>query len=262
MDLAAIPWADILPFILIGFLAQLVDSSLGLAFGMLSNGLLILLGVPPAAAVATTRSVESFTAGASGIAHIFQRNVDWPLFARLVIPGIIGGLLGFWLLLLVGDDVLRPILLIYLVAIGVYLLWRAPRRPQTFRRIRMVAPVGLFGGLFDASGAGGWGPLVTGNLLAQGMTPRMAIGTTNAAEFFVTVTLLAAFVGTMGSASFTIMATGLLTGALIAAPLGAWLTRRLAPLLLLRLVGAALIVAGTLGFASLMLAGRSIFPSW
>jgi len=261
MDLlSAIPWMDLAPFIVIGFLAQLVDSALGMAFGLLSNAMLVLFGIPPAWAGATTRSVESFTSGVSGIAHVLQRNVDWPLFARLVVPGIIGAIAGVWLSVLIRSEVFRPVLLVYLLAIGAYLLWRAPRRPQTFRRTRMIGPLGLFGGFFDASGGGGWGPLVTGNLLAQGMTPRMAIGTANAAEFFVTVTALAAFIGMLGPGAFTAAASGLLIGGAVGAPLGAWLTRRLAPTLLLQLVGGALIAIGILGFASLMFAPIPSFP--
>lgn len=259
MEWSAIPWADLAPFIAIGFLAQIVDSSLGLAFGILSNAFLVLFGIPPAAASAATRSVETFTSGASGIAHALQRNVDWPLFARLAIPGVIGGLAGAWFLLLVKSDILRPVLLAYLMAIGIYLLWRAPRRPQAFRRIRLVGPLGLFGGFFDASGGGGWGPLVTGNLLAQGMTPRMAIGTANAAEFFVTVMVLATFIGMLGPDAFTIAASGLLIGGVLAAPIGAWLTRRVAADVLLMLVGAMLIGVSLLGFASLMFDPIPIF---
>jgi uncharacterized membrane protein YfcA len=260
MDITAIPWADLAPFIIIGFSAQLVDSALGLAFGIISNSLLVLFGLPPTIASATVRSVEGFTTGASGISHILQRNVDWPLFARLVVPGVIGGLIGIWVLTHGTTNFVRATLLVYLLAVGVYLLWRAPRRPQTFRRMRHVGLVGLFGGFFDASGGGGWGPLVTGNLLAQGMTPRMAIGTCNAAEFFITVTVLAAFIGMLGPEAFTLTASGLLIGGLVASPIGAWLTKRIKPAALLQIVGIALIAVGVLGFLSLMFGPFPIFP--
>ena len=260
MESMTFSWIDLAPFIAIGFAAQLVDSALGLAFGVLSNSLLTLFGMPPAAASVATRSVEGFTSGASGIAHIIQRNVDWPLFVRLVIPGIIGSMVGVWLLLVADSDVVRPLLLVYLTVVGVYLLWRAPRRPQAFRRMRLVGPLGLLGGFFDASGGGGWGPLVTGNLLAQGMTPRMAIGTVNAAEFFITVTVLALFIGQLGLEDATIAIAGLLIGGIVAAPLGAWLTRRLAPTVLLRMVGVVLIAISISGFASLMFAPIPIVP--
>lgn len=256
----AIPWAELAPFLFIGFVAQLVDSALGMAFGLVSNALLTLLGFPPAAASATTRTVESFVSGVSGLSHAVQRNVDWPLFARLVIPGILGGLAGVWFLSAVDGHLTRPVMLVYMAAIGVYLIWRAPRRPQTFRRMRFVGPLGAVGGFLDASAGGGWGPVVTGNLLAQGMTPRMAIGTVNAAEFFVTVTVLSAFVGALGLAAFTTAASGLLIGGVIAAPIGAWLTGRIAPRRLLMLVGAILIAISLYGLIALMFEPMPAFP--
>lgn len=260
IDLAAIPWADLAPFILIGFFAQLVDSALGMAFGLISTSLLVMLGMPPLAASAATHTVEGFTSGTSGIAHALQRNVDWPLFARLVVPGIVGGLVGVWLLSLASTDVARPVVLVYMAAIGAYLIWRAPRRPQAYRRMKLVGPLGFVGGVVDASGGGGWGPVVTGNLLAQGMTPRMAIGTVNAAEFFVTVTVLAAFIGALGLEAFTLAASGLLVGGLVGAPVGAWLTRRIAARSLLQLTGAVLVAASFYGFASLMFGPVPAFP--
>jgi len=260
MDMAALPWADLAPFILIGLLAQIVDSALGMAFGVVASSLLVMLGMPPMAASAATHTVEGFTSGTSGLAHALQRNVDWPLFARLAVPGILGGLLGVWTLTLVSTELARPVVLVYLAAVGIYLIWRAPRRPQAYRRMRFVGPLGLVGGFLDASGGGGWGPVITGNLLAQGMTPRMAIGTVNAAEFFVTVTVLAAFIGTLGMASFTLAASGLLIGGVVAAPLSAWLTGRLSPKLLLQLVGVVLIAISLWGFAALMFGPVPAFP--
>jgi len=259
MDLAAIPWADLAPFIIIGFLAQLIDSTLGMAFGVVSNALLIMLGLPPVAASAATHTVESFTTGAAGLGHAIQRNIDWPLFARLVIPGIIGGFVGAWLLTIIRVDAARPVVLVYMAAIGAYLLWRGARRPQAYRRMRAVGLLGLVGGFFDAAG-GGWGPVVTGNLLAQGMTPRMAIGTVNAAEFFVTVTVLATFISALGWESFTIVASGLLLGGVVAAPFGAWLTRHIAPKMLVLLIGGLLILTSFYGFLSLMFEPVPTFP--
>lgn len=260
MDVAALPWADLLPFILIGFMAQLIDGSFGMAFGVLSNALLIALGLPPFAAAAAVRSAEGFTSGVSGLAHALQRNVDWSLFARLVVPGILGGLIGAWILIHVRLDIVRPVMLVYLCATGAYLLWRGSRRPHTFRRLRLVGPLAFFGGLVDTSGGGGWGPIVTGNLLAQGATPRVAIGTTSAAEFFVTVTVLAAFIGTLGIGSFTIAALGLLIGGVAAAPIGAYLARRLPVKPVITIAGLLLIAMGFYGLASLVFEPLPILP--
>lgn len=260
MDLSLIPWVDLAPFIAIGFLAQLVDGTLGMAFGVFSNALLVMIGVPPVAATAAIHTAESFTSGASGLSHVVQRNVDWPLFARLVVPGVVGGIIGVWVLTMIDADIMKPVVLVYLAAIGAYLIWRGPRRPQAYRRMRLVGPLGLVGGFLDASGGGGWGPLVTGNLLAQGMTPRMAIGTVNASEFFVTVTVLAALIGALGLESFTIAASGLLVGGIAAAPLGAYLASRIPPKPLMQLVGAVLIATSFYGLVALMFEPIPAFP--
>lgn len=262
MGLETIPWADLAPFIVVGFFAQLVDGTLGLGFGVLSNTLLIALGVPPPAASAAVRTSESFASGFSGLAHIAQRNVDWRLFARLVVPGVAGGVIGVWIFALVHQPVLRPVMFAYLAAVGTYLLWRGPRRPHTYRRLRLVGSVGLIGGFLDASGGGGWGPVVTGHLLAQGATPRVAIGTANAAEFFVTVTVLAAFIRTLGFEAFTIAAAGLLIGGVAAAPLGALLVRQVSPRLLVMLVGGLLIATALYGLLALVFGPIPAFPRY
>lgn len=246
-ELAGIGLADLLPFIAIGFAAQIVDGALGMAFGVISNLLLISMGVPPAAASAGVHTAESFTTGASGISHIAHRNVDWRLFRRLVIPGILGGILGAYVLTQIPADVARPIVLAYLCAIGVYLLWRAARKMAAERRPRVVGPLGLAGGFLDAAGGGGWGPVVTSNLLVQGGNPRRVIGTVNTAEFFLTVTISATFIAALGLEAFTIATTGLLIGGVIAAPFGAYLAKRIAPRLLLALVGSVLTLSS--GFA-------------
>src|SRR5690606_32203348 len=146
---------------------------------------------------------------------------------------------------------LQPVLLVYMAAVGTYLIWRAPRRAQTFRRMRFVRSIGLAGGLFDAAG-GGWGPVVTGNLVAQGLTPRTAIGTANAAEFCVTVTVLSALVGSFGAEAFSLAAIGLLTGGLLGAPISAYLTRRIPSKLLMLLVGIVLLALSLYGVVSLV----------
>ena len=258
IDISGLPWAELGPFLIAGFLTQFVDSALGMGFGVLSNSLLVLLGLPPGAASAVTHRVEGFTSGASGIAHALQRNVDWPLFARLVIPGVVGGLLGVWVMTSLGASILRPAVLVYLAAVGLYLIWRGPRRPQAYRRMKLVGPLGLIAGFLDASG-GGWGPMVTGNLMAQGMTPRMAVGTANAAEFFVTVTVLSAFIGKLGLQSFTIAATGLLIGGVVATPFGALLTRRLPSRRLMELTGAVLVALSVGGLISMMFSAAPLF---
>jgi uncharacterized membrane protein YfcA len=169
-----------------------------MAFGVIGTALLLLLGLPPAAASAAIHAAESFTSGVSGLSHALQRNVDWRLFRRLVVPGIVGGLAGVFILANLSPTVARPLVLTYLGAVGIYLLWRGVRRPQTYRDLKFVGSLGFVGGALDGAGGGGWGPVVTANLLAQGGEPRRVVGTVNASEFFVTITIAAGFIGALG----------------------------------------------------------------
>lgn len=247
MDFGSIGVMDILPFIAIGFAAQLVDGALGMAFGVISTTLLLSMGVPPAAASAGVHTVETFTTGVSGASHILHRNVDWKLFARLAIPGVAGGVAGAYLLSNIDAGVARPFVLAYLAAIGLYLVWRGLHYPPTHKPPRIVEPLGLAGGFLDAAGGGGWGPVVTGNLLVQGAEPRRTIGTVSASEFVLTVTISATFIFTLGWAAFTVATLGLLIGGVAAAPLGAFVVKKAPPKGLLVLVGCLLTLTSAYG---------------
>jgi uncharacterized protein len=227
---------------MIGFVAQLVDGALGMAFGVITSTLLVsVMGVPPARASASVHLVETFTTAASAVSHVIHRNVDWKLFSKLVLPGMAGGITGAYLLVKYEDHA-RPFVMAYLTLIGFYLLWKwwsvdhgRPHKPPKY-----VAPLGLAGGFLDATGGGGWGPVVTSNLLVQGAEPRTTIGTVNTAEFFLTVTISATFIATIGMAAFSKAAVGLIIGGLMAAPLGAFLVKRISAQRLLLLVGVVL----------------------
>ena len=247
MDFGSLSTMDVLPFIAVGFLAQLVDGALGMAFGVISTTLLVSLGVPPAAASAGVHTVETFTTAASGGSHILHRNVDWRLLARLAVPGVIGGVLGAYVLTQLHADVARPFVLTYLTIIGLFLLWRGLTYPSTERDPKFVAPLGFVGGFLDAAGGGGWGPVVTSNLLIQGASPRKVIGTVNTAEFFLTATISATFIAALGLEVFTAATLGLLIGGMLAAPLGGWVAKRLPAKGLLILVGALLILTSAYG---------------
>jgi len=239
--------AEILPFILVGFAAQLVDGALGMAFGVISTTLLVSRGVDPAVASASVHAVEVFTTGASGISHTIHGNVNWRLFRRIVIPGIIGGVLGAYVLTQISAATARPFVLSYLTAIGFYLLWRAIRHQQRHKNPRLVEPLGLVGGFLDAAGGGGWGPVVTSNLLAQGAHPRKVIGTVNTAEFFIALTISATFLVSLKAEAFTTAMAGLLIGGLAAAPVGALVAKRLPTRPLLILVSIVLILTSAYG---------------
>lgn len=224
---AALDWTSLLPFVAVGFAAQLVDGALGMAFGLINSTLLVsVMGVSPAVASASVHAVETFTTAASGTSHTLHRNVDWRLFPRIAIPGVIGGVLGAYVLSNVDATIAKPFVMAYLAAIGLYLLFRAWRGAIEPRSPRIVEPLGLVGGFLDAAGGGGWGPVVTSNLLIQGASPRQTIGTVNTAEFFITATVSATFFVEMGWAAFTLQTLGLLAGGLLAAPLGGVLAQR------------------------------------
>lgn len=242
-QLQAIDWAAIAPFIAIGFAAQMVDGALGMAFGVISSTLLVsVMGVPPARASAGVHLVEMFTTGASGLSHIYHRNVDWRLFARIAVPGIVGGVLGAYVLSNIHAGVARPFVMLYLTCIGFYLLYKAltyPAMPKA-RDAKVTVPLGLIGGFLDASGGGGWGPVVTSNLLIQGTDPRKTVGTVNTAEFLLTFSVSITFMLTIGIEAFTIVTGGLLIGGLLAAPIGAIIAKRIPAKNLMLLVGVVL----------------------
>ena len=244
MDLSA---ADLLPFIMIGFAAQLVDGALGMAFGVISSTLLLSMGVPPAAASAGVHTVESFTTAVSGISHALHRNIDVRLFARIVVPGVVGGVLGAYVLTEIDAEVARPVVLVYLAAIGLFLIWRASGHPPHERDPRVIAPIGFVGGFLDAAGGGGWGPVVTSNLLVQGAHPRKVIGTVNTAEFFLAITISATFLFSLGAEAFTTAMAGLMIGGIAAAPFGGYAAKRIPPKGLLIMVGTVLVMTSLYG---------------
>ena len=249
-DLSAIGLADILPFILVGFAAQIVDGALGMAFGVLTQTLLVsLLGVPPATASASVHLVEVFTTGASGVSHWVHRNVDWKLFWRLVPAGVIGGALGAYTLASIDASAARPFVMAYLTLIGFYLLYKAitlDLQPH-FKDPQFTRPLALTGGFLDAAGGGGWGPVVTSNLLIQGSDPRKTVGTVNTAEFLLTLTISITFLATLGFSAFTHAVIGLIIGGIAAAPFGAYFAKHIKPRVLL--FGVSIVLIGTSAFS-------------
>ncbi len=246
--LQGLSWSEIWPFILVGFAAQLIDGALGMAFGVITSTLLVgVVGVPPALASAKVHVVEIFTTGVSGINHLIHRNIDWRWFLRLVIPGAIGGVLGASALLALDGETVRPFVLTYLTLIGVWLIWRGLNHRLELRDPKVIAPLGLVGGFLDAAGGGGWGPVVTSNLMVQGAEPRKVIGTVNSAEFFVTSAISATFIVGLGIADFTVAVIGLLIGGVVAAPLGAILAKRIPAGPLMLMVGIVLTATSVYG---------------
>jgi uncharacterized membrane protein YfcA len=219
--------ADLLLFVVIGFCAQIVDGALGLAFGVLTTTSLLAVGVPPAAASAMTHVTECFTTAASGLSHVYHRNVDWRLVVRLAPAGMVGGAIGAYLLSSIDAKAIEPLVSAYLIAVGIFILYKAfnPSWPRDVRDW-IIPYVGGAGGLLDAMGGGGWGPIVTSSLLGRGHDLKKVIGSTNLTEFAVTMVISITFVLALGWSELS-SAIGLIVGGVLAAPFGAFIVSRL-----------------------------------
>lgn len=213
---------DLLLYVAIGFVAQLVDGAIGMAYGLTATSMLMSFGITAATASASVHTAEIFTTAASGTAHWRFGNVDAAIVRRLAIPGVLGGIIGALILATVPSAYIRPVVSSYLIAVGCIILWRAiSNRPHTNLSIKRVGPLGFSGGFLDAAGGGGWGSLVTTTLIERGMKPRFAIGSSNVAEFFVTTAVTATFFVTIGLTLWPVIA-GLIIGGVIAAPFAAY----------------------------------------
>lgn len=247
----------------VGFLAQLVDGALGMAYGVVSSTVLLAFGVSPAMASASVHVAEVFTTAASGTSHALNKNVNWTLFRRLAIPGAIGGAIGAYVLTEIDGDLIRPYITGYLAVIGSFILFKALYKatPKPREIGKEAAPLGLAGGFLDAIGGGGWGPIVTSSLVASGGAPRQTIGTVNTAEFVVTVAISAAFIiallsGTWSDAKdvegHAWAVAGLIVGGVIAAPVAAWVVKIVPQKTLMVMVGVLIVVVAGVQTAKLV----------
>ncbi|MGD9880382.1 MAG: sulfite exporter TauE/SafE family protein [Reyranella sp.] len=225
-----------LMLIVIGFVAQMIDGALGMAFGVIATSSLIAINIPPAIASATIHAAEVVTTAISGASHVWNGNVDRKLLVPLATTGVAGGVFGAFVLTGLPEGIIKPIVTIYLGAMSILILarvigWKLDRwRPST-------SIIGAGGGFLDAVGGGGWGPLVASTLMASGDNPRRTVGSVNLAEFFVTLSVSVAFLTQLDFASYGYLALGLIIGGAMAAPLAGYLVRILPTRLMLTLVG-------------------------
>ena len=235
---------------LVGFGAQLVDGSLGMAYGVTSTTLLLLVGTNPVAASATVHLAEIGTTLMSGAAHWHFGNVDWGVVRRIGIPGALGAFAGATFLASLDTEIAAPLMAVILVALGGYVLarftLRGLRSDRLGRPLRssFLAPLGLFGGFVDATGGGGWGPVGTPAILASGrLEPRKVIGSIDTSEFLVSVAASLGFLLAIGSQGINpVWVLGLLVGGALAAPVAAWLVRHIPPRILGSAVGGLIVV--------------------
>ena len=234
----------------VGFVAQLVDGALGMAYGATSSTLLLTVGLSPATASASVHLAELGTTAASGLSHWRLGNVDWRTVRRIGLPGAVGAFIGAVVLSSISADIAKPWMAGFLLALGAYILCRftlyGPRKPtgRRYVRGRYLVPLGLGAGFVDATGGGGWGPVATPTILATGRyEPRKVIGSVDTSEFVVALAASIGFLLALGSQgiAWTYVVT-LLTGGVAAAPLAAWLVRHVTPALLGASVGGLILV--------------------
>jgi uncharacterized membrane protein YfcA len=231
---------DIFTYIFVGFLAQIVDGALGMAFGAISSTFLLSMGQAPAIVSASVHTAEMFVTAFSAGSHIYFKNVNWRLCLTLAFFGALGGIAGATLLSFVDGNVIKPFISLYLALLGLFILWKSTRMaqepPPALLPVSTVSALGLAGGVLDASGGGGWGAIVTSNLIARGDNPRLVIGSVNTSEFIVSTAVTISFIATLGF-HFTDVVLGLLIGGVLGAPLGAYALRLFKPKFLMVLVG-------------------------
>jgi hypothetical protein len=233
---------NILFFVLVGFVAQMIDGALGMAYGVSSNTFLLSIGIPPASASASVHLAECVTTAVSGLSHWKQGNINWYLIKRLIIPGVLGGILGAYILTSIDGNLIKPYVSAYLLLMGAVILVKALRSRHEHKEVKdHLVPLGLVGGFFDAVGGGGWGPIVTTTLVARGNHPRFAIGSVNFSEFFVTFAQSVTFLLTLGMLDTWKIIIGLLVGGVLAAPLAAIAARKLPHRILMGMVGVLII---------------------
>jgi len=235
---------------IVGFIAQLVDGSLGMAYGASSATLLLAVGVAPALASASVHLSEVATTAASGASHWRFGNVDWSKFGWLTVPGALGAFGGALAVSAISAEAAAPFVALFLFFLGVYILarfsFRRSHRPIVAKPIsrKFLSPLGLVAGFLDAAGGGGWGAINTSTLMSTGrMEPRKVVGTVDTSEFLVSV---AASIGFFFALSFADIPWGivaaLLVGGVIAAPLAAFIVRLVAARILGTAVGAIILI--------------------
>ncbi|MDR8393628.1 sulfite exporter TauE/SafE family protein [Aliifodinibius sp. S!AR15-10] len=217
---------EVLLFILIGFIAQLIDGTLGMAYGISTNTFLISIGISPVQASASIHIAEVATTFVSGISHYGFGNVDIELVKKLILPGMIGAMIGALVLVWLPMQIMKTAVGMYLLVMGGYILYKAIRKSPEKKVYHHTIPLGFFGGFFDSSGGGGWGTIVASTLVAKGSIPRLAVGTVNFAEFFIALTSSLTFVLSISMINWRII-LGLALGGALAAPFSAYFARHI-----------------------------------
>lgn len=235
--------SEILYYVMGGFIAQMIDGALGMAYGVTATTFLLSVGISPAAASASVHASEVFTSGVSGYMHLKFGNVNSKLFKTLVIPGIIGAILGAYVLSSLEEfaSYIKPIVSVYTFILGAIIIRKALIKRQEKKALKKVGWLALFGGYLDSIGGGGWGPIVSSTLIASGRHPKYTIGSVNLTEFFVSLASSITFFTVIGLGYYQVI-IGLILGGVIAAPIAAKLANKLPVKSMMILVGLVIII--------------------
>jgi uncharacterized membrane protein YfcA len=231
--------------LLAGFVAQLVDGALGMGYGVISTTVLLSTGLNPAAISGSIHTAEMFSSGASGFSHYKFGNINKKLFKTLLLPGVLGAVVGAVLLCYLGESYgswLRPVLSAYTLLLGARILFNAFKKKNESRKVKHAGWLAGAGGFLDSFGGGGWGPLVTSTLISKGKTPRYIIGTVSLTEFFVTLGSALTFFLILGASHIQTIA-GLIIGGLLAAPIAARFAGKMKTKSILIAVGTLVIIS-------------------
>ena len=235
--------ASFLLYILAGFTAQMIDGALGMAYGVTATTFLLSFGITPAASSASVHASEVFTSAASGLMHLKFKNVNMKLFKGLLIPGVIGAILGAYILSSFEqyNYIIKPLVSSYTLILGSVIVVKALKKDTVRQKIKRLFPLALVGGFLDSIGGGGWGPIVSSTLIARGRNPRYTIGSVNLAEFFIALSSSLTFVTIIGLTHWMIIA-GLIIGGVIAAPIAAFMANKIPTKTIMILVGIVVII--------------------
>ena len=235
--------SSFLYFMLGGFIAQMIDGALGMAYGVSATTFLLSFGISPAVASMSVHASEIFTSGVSGLMHLKFGNVHSKLFKAIVIPGVLGAIVGAYLLTEFENysNYIKPIVGVYTLFLGCLIIYKVLRKNQKRKRVKRAGFLAVLGGFLDSIGGGGWGPVVSSTLIASGKHPRLVVGSVNLAEFFVSLASSFTFITILGGSHWQTI-VGLILGGVCAAPIAANLSRRLNIKAMMLLVGIVVII--------------------
>ncbi|MDR0802011.1 TSUP family transporter [Fluviicola sp.] len=245
---------DFIYFILAGFIAQMIDGALGMAYGVSATTFLLSLGISPAISSMAVHASEIFTSGVSGVMHLRFGNVNTRLFKSLLVPGVIGAILGAYVLSEFEsyNNIIKPVVSAYTLFLGALIIYKVIRKKQARKKVSKAGWLGFLGGFLDSIGGGGWGPVVSSTLIARGKHPRMIVGSVNLAEFFVSLASSFTFFTVIGASHVWQPILGLISGGVCAAPIAAYLASKLNIKALMLFVGIVVVIVSLRNFLTLL----------